>query len=495
MKTYFTDQELPVYEFNDFRLDPVRRQLRRSDEFVPMPPKVFDTLLALVRDHGRIVEKDELIEAVWPDTMVEENNLTQNISAIRKTLGDDRRENSYVATIPGRGYRFVAPVRVLPAGATAPEKGRTPALATTAVTRPRRPAKRYVLALVTALACLTSLSFLWPMSKAPRAAASTGLAYTQDRDAYAAYMKADHLMREPSNEKIKKSIEYFRWAIDLDPDYALAYAGLADTYMRLHSRGVAVDDGSPIDLARESIQRALQIDDSVAYAHSIRGFIAFRYEWDFERAEKEYKRVRELDPNYVHSWFGFYLLTVNRYAEAEDEFRRFQVARPLESSDIYLYRYFLRRYDMAQTELQTALDVNADDAPNHANLGIIYEQKGLLREAIDEFSKSRAISGKSESADGLAAHALAISGRKSEARKILAKMMEGSTADYFSADYMVAVVNAGLGEKDRAIDYLERAFEKHALGPAWLRFDPRLDDLRSEPRFQTLLRRTGLRNA
>ena len=84
MKTSFTDQELPLYEFNDFRIDPVRRQLHRLDELVPMPPKVFDTLLALVRDHGKVVEKDELIEAVWPDTTVEENNLTQNISAISK---------------------------------------------------------------------------------------------------------------------------------------------------------------------------------------------------------------------------------------------------------------------------------------------------------------------------------------------------------------------------------------------------------------------------
>jgi len=299
-------------------------------------------------------------------------------------------------------------------------------------------------------------------------------------------------MRESSNEKVKKSIEYYRRALDLDPAYALAHVGLADTYIRLHSRGVAIDNGSPIELARESIVRALQIDDSVAYAHSIRGFIAFRYDWDFEKAEKEYARVRELDPNYVHSWFVFYLLTVNRNAEAEDEFRRYQVSQPLAANDIYLYRYFLRRYDLAQKELQTALDVDANDPSNHADLGTLYEQKGLFREAIDEFKKSRALLGKTESADGLSAHALALAGKKSEAKKILSKMMEESTTNYFSADYMVAVVSAGLGEKDRAIDYLERAYDKHSLGPAWLRFDPRLDPLRAEPRFQSLLRRTGL---
>src|SRR5262245_4876894 len=103
-----------LYEFDDFRIDPLRRDVHRRDSLIHLPPKVFDTLLTLVRHHGRVVEKNELIEAVWPDTIVEENNLTQNISAIRKALGDDRERNRYVVTIPGRGYSFVADVREMP---------------------------------------------------------------------------------------------------------------------------------------------------------------------------------------------------------------------------------------------------------------------------------------------------------------------------------------------------------------------------------------------
>jgi len=103
-----------LYEFDDFRIDPVRRDVHRLDDLIHLPPKVFDTLLTLVRHHGSVVEKNALIEAVWPDTNVEENNLTQNISAIRKALGDDRERNRYVVTIPGRGYSFVADVRELP---------------------------------------------------------------------------------------------------------------------------------------------------------------------------------------------------------------------------------------------------------------------------------------------------------------------------------------------------------------------------------------------
>src|SRR5689334_15454074 len=103
-----------LYEFDDFRIDPVRRDVHRLDDLIRLPPKVFDTLLTLVQHHGSVVEKNALIEAVWPDTNVEENNLTQNISAIRKALGDDRGRNRYVVTIPGRGYSFVADVREMP---------------------------------------------------------------------------------------------------------------------------------------------------------------------------------------------------------------------------------------------------------------------------------------------------------------------------------------------------------------------------------------------
>src|SRR5215204_3161758 len=111
MKTMISEQEPRFYEFDDFRIDAVKRRLLRMDEFVHLPPKVFDTLLMLIQHHGRVLDKDQLMEAIWSDTIVEENNLTQNISAIRKALGENRGEHRYVVTVPGRGYRFVADVR------------------------------------------------------------------------------------------------------------------------------------------------------------------------------------------------------------------------------------------------------------------------------------------------------------------------------------------------------------------------------------------------
>ncbi|MEO6051041.1 MAG: hypothetical protein ABIP78_06885 [Pyrinomonadaceae bacterium] len=177
--------------------------------------------------------------------------------------------------------------------------------------------------------------------------------YTESTEAYLAYMKAAYFMRKSTNEKVKKSIEYYQQSIALDPNYALAYAGLADSYIRLHARGVPIDKVKSIDLARDAVTRSLQLDDTVAYAHSILGFIAFRYEWDFTKAEREYKRARELEPNYVHSWFGSYLITVNRYADAEAEFSRYRQAQPLDAGDMSLYYFFLGQYDRAEKKLHT----------------------------------------------------------------------------------------------------------------------------------------------
>lgn len=647
------EQRSQVFEFDNFQIDALRRRLKHLDKCVHLSPKVFDTLLTLVRQSGRVLEKDELIEAVWPDTIVEENNLTQNISAIRKALGDNRGDPRYVVTIPGRGYSFVADVRELPRNGGPKTNGRIDIAPQpsdplsldlsqteghghkepqTGKALPSSPAtrflfsKRHVLPLTVVLGCLTTIMVLWSISRpslagpvtAPRSIAvlpfesmnaegadeyiGTGMAdalitklgnirqitvrptssvsssarlsadplvagrelgvdcvivghvqrlnerlrvtvqmirtsdgsvlwargfdekftdvfamqdsiseqaasalqlkltgdehrqivrrHTENTEAYLAFMKAVYSMNQPVNEKVRRSVDYFQQAIDLDPNYALAYAGLADAYMRFHARGISSDKGESISLARAAVNRAIELDETVAYAHSMLGFIAFRYEWDLAKAEREYKRARELDPNYVNSWFGFYLITVNRPAEAEAEFARYREAHPLDGSDLSLYYYFIRQYDAGENELKNALDIDPNNGANRANLGLIYEQKGMLKEAVAEFKKSLALTGNKRSA--LLAHCYAISGRTSEARQILDEIAKRSTTEYFSANYTVAVINAGLGEKDEAITYLEKAFDEHSLGPAWFRFDPRLDGLRSDPRFQQLMRRTGL---
>lgn len=653
-----SEQTPRFYEFDAFRVDSLKRLLLRTDEPVPLPPKAFDTLLTLIQSHGRVLNKDELMEAVWPDTTVEENNLTQNISAIRKALGERRGEHLYVVTVPGRGYRFVADVREPPSNGSLNGDGHIPAAiepgqghtaleesshqaengirrdaiaaATPSLSRGfGRLSKPYLFALTLAISCLAALSGLWflkksqPSSEANASLKSiavlpfktlnaeesesssigTGMAdalitklsnlgriavrptsavirytdaakdplaagrelgvdavldgyvqrtgdrlrvtvqmirtsdgttlwadtfderftdifamqdsiseqaasalrvrlsgeererlqrrYTENTEAYRAFLKANYFMNKATKEGLNKGIEYYQQAISLDPNYSLAYAGLADGYLRLHTRGVPTDKTQSIVLARAAVMKAIEIDERVAYAHSILGFIAFRYDWDFPKAEREYKRARELDPAYMHTWIYFYLMTMNRFPEAEAEFKRFQEAHPLSVNDISLYYFFLHQYDRAEQELRNSLDVNSNHPPTRNNLGLVYEQKGMYKEAISEFQKAVELSG-GMTGVGELGHVYAISGRKDEARRLLAEIAKRSKRVFFWANYEIAVIYAGLGEKDEAITYLERAYDEHSVGAAWLRFDPRLDTLRAEPRFQNFVRRIGL---
>jgi len=657
MKTMISEQEPRFYEFDDFRIDAVKRRLLRMDEFVHLPPKVFDTLLMLIQHHGRVLDKDELMEAIWSDTIVEENNLTQNISAIRKALGENRGEHRYVVTVPGRGYRFVADVRevktngasngnglmlagneigenhfaeekkknssnkeskfqsiptpspkhyrsflqkggltllifvflivgfiafsrwrtfsstettttnvevksiaVLPFKPLNAEEteiyigtGMADALITklsnirqikvrptSSILRYSNPSKDSVsagnelgvdvvldghfqrsgdhLRLTVQLIRISDGATLWAkafdesfkdifemqdsISEQVVGALKIKLngeeqlglerRYTENTEAYRAYLKGRYFMNKDTDEEIKKSPGYFQQAIDLDPNYALAYAGLADSYLRFHLRGVPTEKAQSIVLARAAVTKALEIDDTVAYAHSILGLIAFRYEWDFPTAEREYKRALQIDPSYLHTWFYFYLMTVNKFTEAEAEFKRIQESRPLETGDLSLYYFFLRQYDRAGQELQKSLDTNSDDAPTHVRLGSVYEQKGMYKEAISEFQKGVKLSDNGFQSLGMLAHCYAVSGRKDKAKKILADIDKLSKQDFFWANYSIALIYAGLGENEEAIKYLERAYDEHSLGPAWFRFDPRLDKLRLEPHFQNFVRRTGL---
>jgi DNA-binding winged helix-turn-helix (wHTH) protein/TolB-like protein/Tfp pilus assembly protein PilF len=646
-----SEQKSRFYEFDDFRIDAVKRRLLRMDEFVHLPPKVFDTLLMLIEHRGRVLEKDELMEAIWSDTIVEENNLTQNISALRKALGENRGEHRYVVTVPGRGYRFVADVREVksdgaqngngfvhaqneieekrensankeskirsvPASSPKPYRnfqrksvlillisvlliGSVAALfrwqtfsntETTATNvevksiavlpfkplnvdetetyigtgmadalitklsnirqikvRPTSSILRYSdpskdslaagnelnvdvvldghfqrsgehLRLTVQLIRISDGATLWAkafdesfkdifemqdsISEQVAGALKIKLngeeqlglerRYTENTEAYRAYLKGRYFMNKYTDEEIKKSPGYFQQAIDLDPNYALAYTGLADSYLRLHERGIPVEKAQTGVLARAAVMKALEIDDTVADAHSTLGAIEYRYEWDFTKAEREYKRARQLDPANLSDWFGFYLMTANRFDEAEAEFRRLEESHPLTTGYMSLYFYFLRQYDRAEQELQKSLDINSNNGPTHIRLGLIYEQKGMYKEAIFEFQKAVKLSNNGFQSLGMLAHCYAVSGRRDEAKKILADIAELSNQDFFWADYVIAAIYAGLGENEKSIKYLEKAYDEHSLSPAWFRFDPRLNDLRQEPRFQELIRRVGV---
>ncbi len=313
--------------------------------------------------------------------------------------------------------------------------------------------------------------------------------YTDNPQAYEAFLQAHYFMNKPEKEDKTKSIQYFHKAIALDPTYAMAYAGLSDCYMRLAAYGVAPAEFVP--KSRAAVMKALELDDTVAYAHSMLGRIAFFYDWDFPRAGREYQRARELHPALVHQWYASYLLALNRTREAEEENRKFSEFLPF-APGLYFpqYYFWVRRYDRAAEMLQQRLEIDPGYIPAHALLGAVYEQQGRSTEAIAELQKAYHLSGGDAAVSSLG-HLYAVTGKKAEALAMLQKLEQVSQHEYVSP-YSKALIYAGLGRKNEAIDQLHKAYEERSLWPPSLCCDPRLDNLREEPRFKDFVRSAGL---
>lgn len=316
--------------------------------------------------------------------------------------------------------------------------------------------------------------------------------YTENPQAYEAFLKAHYFMNLATKEDTYKGIDYFRQAIELDPKYAMAYAGLSDCYMRLSRYGTTPMEFVP--RSRAAAMKAVELDDTVAYSHSMLGRIAFQYDWDFARAESEYARARQLEPSLVHGWYASFLMTRNRMSEAEAEYRKFEDFLPFLPMNINLgeYLYFTRQYDQAVDFFTRKLEMNPDYPPSHEWLGLVYEQQGRTRQAIEEFQKAIQLSN-GERGLGALGHIYAVSGKKDEARKAI-KDLESLSKRIYVSSYQKAVIYAGLGEKDQSFGYLQKSFDERSMSGPLLRFDPRLNELRGDPRFHDLMRRAGMMN-
>jgi DNA-binding winged helix-turn-helix (wHTH) protein/TolB-like protein len=313
--------------------------------------------------------------------------------------------------------------------------------------------------------------------------------YTANQQAYEAFLKAHFFMGKATRPDTDRSIELFRQAIELDPKYAMAYAGLSDVYMRLRLFGVPPADFLP--KSRAAVMKALELDETVAYAHSMLGRIAYQYDWDFSRAEREYARARELDPKLTHAWFGSLLLILNHPKEAEAEQIAFEQFLPFSQSiNLAQHFYFTGQYDRVVDNLNAKLAASPGNAPLHEWIGLAYEQQGRSQQALEEFQKAISLS---DGVDGLGSlgHFYAMSGKKDEAQKILQQIDEVRQHLYISP-YQKAVIYAALGKSDQALAEIAKAYNERSLLPTSVRFDPRLKELRSDPRFQDFLRRTGM---
>ena len=557
------------YEFGPFRLDASERQLLRDGKVVPLTPKVFDVLLALVQNCGRILSKDEVMKIVWPETAVEEGNLARNISTLRSALGERPRESQFIETIPWRGYRFIAPVRKVH-----DQEQRSPidSIAVLPFVNVNAEPKSEYLAdgvtesLITSLAQLTNLrvtsrnsafrykgrdldaptigrelkvqallmgrlteteemlsisievvntsddAHIWGaqyirkrsdlLTTTERIARQIaeklrieirGLhgnllakRQTLDNEAYLLFLKGRFHFNKLTPDGVLKAAECFRRAIDLAPDYALAYSGLADCHTYLAKR----------DDAREAIARALELDSELGEAHASSGFFRFLYDWDFAGAEEEFVRAIALNPNYAeaHHWYAIYLANVGRHEEAFREAELAVERDPLSllmNMTAALNFYTGRESDRAIAQLEKVIEMDGNFPAAHSVLGCVYVQKQMYAEALSQFERVMEIvkgaAPVEASVKVIMAQAFARWGKRSEALKLLEDI-----AGVPVSAYSVAGVYAALGDKDKAFELLNKAYEERDMQLVSLKVDPTLDDLRDDARFAEIVQRVGL---
>ena len=649
------EQESHLYEFGRFRLDASERVLLRDREPVPLTPKVFDILLALVEHGGHIVEKDDLMKRVWPDTFVEEGNLTQNVSLLRKALGENPGGPQFIETIARRGYRFVATVKKardsgdpgsnhashpfhgepgvgasVQSNAAAPgnaEPGRSYQDGGEAAAAGQQPLlfarfrnRAFVITAAAVLVAvvgvvyfsglgkagagrpiesiavlpfvddsddqdaeylndkiaeslINSLSKLTQLRVVPRSmvasykgqnfdprkvgrdlnvrAVVTGRVHrygdtvsiqadlidldnlaqlwgqqynrklsdimlVQDdiaRDifenlrlklnveekkqleAYRLYLKGRNAWNKRTEEGLRQGIEFFQQTIDIDPNYAPAYAGLADCYNMLVVYGVSQPkDGFP--KAKDAAVKALEMDETLAEAHTSLAFIKFRWDRDRVETEREFQQAIKLKPAYApaHQWYSSYLVALERFDEAIAEAQRTQELEPLSfvtSSHLGWILYLSGQNDRAIAQCTKILELDPNVFPALRYRGLAYEQKGMYAEAIADFEKGVKLSG-SPLMVALLGHAYAASGKKAEAQHLLGELQDLQSRRYVSP-YTVAAIYAGLGDRDQTFKWLEKAFEERDIWLMNLKVDPVFSKLRTDRRFTDLLARAGLR--
>jgi DNA-binding winged helix-turn-helix (wHTH) protein/tetratricopeptide (TPR) repeat protein len=581
------------YEFGPFRLDAGERLLLRDGAVVQLTPKAFDLLLVLVEQHGHLLEKSELLKLVWPDTIVEEANLSYNISLIRKALSCGKNGQRYIETVPRRGYRFIAPVReqqsataTPDAAAVAQARGVTPlsviiksiavlpfkpivasdrnealeiGMADTLinklsnlrhlVVRPTSAVRKYAaldqdplaagreqrvdavlessfqrsgekIRVTVRLVQVSDGAALWAyrcdedytdvfaaqdiISEKVAGALMPGLTgaerkllakrYTDNFEAYQLYVKGHFFWDKRTEEGIEKSIEYFEQAIRLDPNYALAYAGLATTYVTSAYRQMVLP--AEADARAEAATReALELDEQLGQAHSALGVLHFRHlEWS--QGVREFERAIELNPSYAtaHMWYSYYLMALGRFDQAIAEARRAQELDPLSliiNTQMGTPFFYMREYDRAIEQYRKALEIDPQFPPARYWLGRAYTQKGNYAEAIECLLPTVTANPRLKAYIMPLAYACAVSGQHGAALKLLDELRAPAEQRSVSA-YYVALIYAGLGEPNQSFDWLERAYQECADGIIFLNVEPGFDGLRSEQRFQELLRRMRL---
>jgi DNA-binding winged helix-turn-helix (wHTH) protein/tetratricopeptide (TPR) repeat protein len=585
------------FEFGPFHLDLSERLLLRNGKAVPLAPKVFDTLSILVENSGHILEKDELMTKLWPDTFVEESSLSQNIFQLRKVLAEDTPDLQYIETIPKRGYRFSADVTeimrdddvdaspyltnarslikedetsltvkslaVLPFKPLGKEKadeylGLGMADATIIklsglrqlIVLPTSTVIRYTgrrnntltlgrklnvdaildgtvqhaddrVRVTVQLICLESGKTIWSGkfdehftdifavqdSISEQVAGALALRitgterkrlrkrHTENTEAYQMYLMGLFFWKKRTKDGLIKAVAYFQQAIKEDPSYALAYALLADSYFWIaYSEVDTATRKERFEQSRSNALKALELDPFVAEAHAVLGTVKVKHDRDPAGAEKSFERAIALNPNcaMAHARYTLFLAAMGRLNESLQKVRRAQELDPVSpdaNASLANVLYLARNYDEAIRYCERALALEPNFLDALVLLGLSYEQKGMLPEAIDQFRKAKDANAESTEPLELLAHTCAISGQKDEARALLTELQSSRKPNSLHP-YHVALIYAALNQKDQAFEWLAKPYANWTERLRMLRFDPRMDCLKADSRFAAIVQRS-----
>jgi TolB-like protein/Flp pilus assembly protein TadD len=568
-----------AYEFGKFRVLPADKQLLRAGKPVPLRPKVFETLLLLVESQGHLIEKDEFLKRLWPDSFVDEVALAQNISQLRKALRNGTEDDRFIETVPKRGYRFLAPVEVtgtesfeapsrvrlavLPfenlgadpeheyladgftdeviasLGRVDPEQlsviGRTSMMTYKHTTKSLAEIGREVgaafllessmraergrIRITSKVIRVRDQVQIWSASYdgeptsmlefqrelsitiahevrlrfSPERLTALARRQTRQVEAYDLYLRGRYFWNQLSPLTTRRAIEFYARATELDPEYALAWSGLADAYTSSPING----DAPPLQTwprAADAAARAVRAGPDLAETHSSVGLVKFWFDWDWAAAETALRNAIALDPSYAlaHRQLGIALSHAGRHEEARSAACRARELDPLHAPHLALssqIEFNARDYSAAIQFARQATILDPEFSIGYIQLAQAYMQLGNSDLALEALHNAGQFSSNSKLI-ALRGCLFAKLGRTEEAQAVL-KTLEAASRERYVPPHAAALVHASLGERDAAFKWLDQAYDARDVHLVFLPVDPKWDAFRVESRFVALLARCG----
>src|SRR6266566_1330772 len=497
------------YEFGRFRLDAAGGLLFRDARMVPLAPKVADALRLLIENAGNVIGKDELLKNLSGNKKQEylSDGLTEELITQLGRLNPERL--GVIARTSAMQYKSTRK--------SIQQIGRELGVAYVLEGSVRRAGNR--VRVTAQLIQVSDQTHLWAQGyeremrdiltlqrhvsqavakeieiKLARQEPSRLDAGAINPAAYETYLKGRYLWNKRTLDSLENSVRYFQRAIELDPGYERAYAGLADSYLTLHDDG-HLPPRKALASAKRAAAKGLRIDKTLAEAHTSLAH-AHLHEFNWPAAGAEFKRAIELNPNYpaAHFYYANYLVARECLDEAIAEAQRAQALDPVSlpaGSNTASVLYHARLYGLAIEQSLKVLDMDRNFARAHEDLGRAYEQKGMYEQAIRALRTAVTNSGRSPAYLGSLAYAYAVSGHRKEAAKLFEELRKVARKRYVSA-YVFALVCAGLKDKDGAFAWLRKACDEYSSALIFLKVNPRFAALRSDARFHDLLRHVGL---